>query len=93
LLVTLREGKNREIRRVFHSVGFKVVELKRSRIGTLNDKGLKIGYWRHLTRAEIEELLALSAGEEVAGAPKGPEPRRGGRGRASGRGRSPRGRR
>jgi 23S rRNA pseudouridine2605 synthase len=96
LQVTLREGKNREIRRVFHSVGFKVVELKRSRIGMLNDKGLKIGYWRHLTRTEIEELMALSAGEEVAGAPKGPEPRRGGRGgrgRASGRGRSTRGRR
>ncbi len=77
LQVTLREGKNREIRRVFHSVGFKVVELRRSRIGTLNDRGLRIGYWRALTRDEIEELMRLSAGEEVKGAPKGPELRHG----------------
>ena len=77
LCVTLREGKNREIRRVFHSVGFKVVELKRSRIGCLNDRGLKIGYWRHLAPAEISELIAISDGEEVAGAPKGPASRRG----------------
>jgi 23S rRNA pseudouridine2605 synthase len=93
LLVTLREGKNREIRRAFHSVGFKVVELKRSRIGTLTDRGLKIGFWRQLTHGEIKELLALSAGEEVEGAPKGPEKRRGRGRRSTQKPRAPRNRR
>lgn len=76
LEVTLYEGKNREIRRIFHSVGFKVVELRRSHIGTLSDRKLKIGFWRFLERDEVEELLALSAGEE-------PEPRAGRRSKRS----------
>ncbi|MCB9915562.1 MAG: rRNA pseudouridine synthase [Planctomycetes bacterium] len=88
LEVTLQEGKNREIRRVFHGVGSKVVELKRVRIGALTDKGLRAGFWRHLTREEVRELLAISSGEEVAEAPER------GRGRRSGRGAGkPRGRR
>ena len=77
LEVTLREGKNREIRRIFHGVGFKVVELKRVRIGTLNDRGLRLGFWRRLTPEEVRDLVALSDGEEVEGAAKGPEDRRG----------------
>ncbi|MFT7670621.1 MAG: 23S rRNA pseudouridine2605 synthase [Planctomycetota bacterium] len=69
--VTLYEGKNREIRRIFHSVGFKVVELRRSHIGTLSDRKLKVGFWRYLEQPEIDDLLALSAGEEVAPTPRG----------------------
>jgi len=72
LQVILQEGRNREIRRVFHSVGFEVVELRRSRIGTLTDKGLRFGFWRPLSAAEVAELNALAAGEEVRGAVKGP---------------------
>jgi 23S rRNA pseudouridine2605 synthase len=71
LEVTLHEGKNREIRRIFLSVGFKVVELRRSHIGTLSDRKLKIGYWRYLELDEVQDLLALSAGEEPESAPKG----------------------
>ncbi len=63
LLVTIREGKNREVRRVFARVGAKVIALKRTRIGTLDDRGLRIGQWRHLTKAEVEGLLALASGE------------------------------
>jgi 23S rRNA pseudouridine2605 synthase len=86
LMVVLHEGVNREIRRMFARVGFKVMDLKRARIGHLTDRGLKIGSWRPLTRVEVEELLAISDG-----APE-PEPRssRGSMGRA-GRGRGPRG--
>lgn len=84
LEVTLKEGKNREIRRVFHSVGFKVVELRRTMIGNLEDKKLKLGYWRHLTAAEIKELLNSSTEDgETGGRRKSarrPAPR-GGRGR------------
>jgi 23S rRNA pseudouridine2605 synthase len=64
LEVTLQEGKNREIRRIFLSVGFKVVELRRTHIGTVHDRKLKFGFWRYLERQEVEELLDLSAGVE-----------------------------
>lgn len=58
LEVTLLEGKNREVRRVFARVGHKVVDLKRIRIGPINDRGLKVGHWRPLTRPEVTDLLA-----------------------------------
>jgi 23S rRNA pseudouridine2605 synthase len=57
LLVTLREGKNREVRRVFARLGHKVLDLKRIRIGPLDDRGLKAGRWRPLTRGEVTELI------------------------------------
>lgn len=58
LTLTLREGMNREIRRAFAQVGFKVLDLKRTRIGPLSDRGIKIGRWRELTREEVAALLA-----------------------------------
>jgi 23S rRNA pseudouridine2605 synthase len=60
LEVTLREGINREVRRIFARVGYKVVDLKRVQIGPLNDRGLKVGRWRSLSRPEVEELLEWS---------------------------------
>jgi len=62
LLVTIREGKNRELRRVFARVGHKVLDLARVNIGPLTARGLKVGRWRTLSRAEVEGLLN---GEEV----------------------------
>lgn len=72
LKITLRGGRNREIRRVFGVLGHPVVELHRTRIGPLTDRGLRPGRWRRLTDAEVEELRAairLASGEEepVAG--------------------------
>ncbi len=58
LLVTLFEGKNREVRRMFAAIGWKVISLRRTRIGTISDRGLKVGHWRPLTRVEVKELLA-----------------------------------
>ena len=58
LTLTLNEGMNREIRRSFAQVGYKVLDLKRTRIGPLSDRGIKIGRWRELTREEVEALLA-----------------------------------
>ena len=66
LEVTLHEGRNREIRRVFLSVGHKVVDLKRIRIGDLSDRKLKVGYWRHLTPHEVRDLVRLADGEQQA---------------------------
>ncbi len=68
LLVTLREGKNREIRRVFAKLGFPVRDLRRVEYGCLSERGLKVGHWRPLLREEIAELLEL-ANEENAGPP------------------------
>lgn len=57
LKVTLREGRNREIRRVFARLGYPVLSLKRVRIGRLNLHGLKTGSHRFLRPAEVTDLL------------------------------------
>ena len=63
--VTLREGKNREIRRVFAKLGYPVLELKRVRIGELNLHGLSDGKWRFLQRHEVEALRAAARSGHV----------------------------
>lgn len=65
LLVTIQEGKNREVRRVFARFGHKVQDLKRIKIGPLTDRGIKPGSWRPLKRAEIEALLSGPSEEDV----------------------------
>jgi len=57
VVVTLHEGMNREIRRIFAKVGYKVVSLERSRIGNLTGRGLRSGWWRRLTPVEVRDLL------------------------------------
>ena len=60
LKVTLREGKNREIRRVFAKLGYPGIELKRVRIGELNLHGLSAGGWRFVQKHEIDALRSLA---------------------------------
>ncbi|MCZ6597751.1 MAG: pseudouridine synthase [Planctomycetota bacterium] len=60
LFVTLREGKNRVVRRAFARVGHTVISLARVRVGNLTDRGLKVGHWRPLTRAEVDDLRELA---------------------------------
>lgn len=71
--VTLREGKNREIRRVFAKLGYPVIDLKRIRIGELNLHGLRAGAWRFLQKHEIDELrtLARSSSASTMAIPEG----------------------
>lgn len=65
LEVELREGKNREIRRLFEALGKKVVRLRRTQIGPIRLGELPRGKWRVLTRVEIERLLSSNcAGPE-----------------------------
>jgi hypothetical protein len=78
LTVTISEGMNREIRRVFARVGYKVTDLRRVRIGPLTDRGLKPGRWRELLNREVDELLAgknYTAAESRTFAPEGPRKR------------------
>jgi len=55
--VTLTEGKNREIRKIFEVLGYEVVKLIRLRIGTIELKDLKVGDFRPLKKGEIDSLL------------------------------------
>ena len=63
--ITIHEGRKRQVRRMFLSVGLPVEELSRRRYGPLTDKGLEPGGYRELTGDEVEALRR--AGEEVAG--------------------------
>lgn len=65
--ITLKEGKNRQIRRMVRKVGNHVVALKRVRMASLHLGKLREGQWRHLTGREVERLLkALPRGVGVA---------------------------
>jgi len=65
LKVTLREGKNREIRRVFAKLDHPVISLKRIRIGALSLHGLAAGQWRFLQSNEVAGLRAEARGEDL----------------------------
>jgi 23S rRNA pseudouridine2605 synthase len=54
--LTIFEGKNRQIRRMFEALGYEVNALSRLKIGNLELKDLKIGEWRYLTKSEIQLL-------------------------------------
>jgi pseudouridine synthase len=56
LRLTIREGRNRQVRRMLEAVGHPVRALKRIRIGPLEDRRLALGSWRDLTPAEIQTL-------------------------------------
>ena len=60
LKVVLREGKNREIRRIFAKLGNPVLSLKRVRIGDLNLHALRSGKHRFLKADEIQKLRAMA---------------------------------
>lgn len=57
--VTITEGRNRQVRRMFESIGKEVVFLKRIKIGDLSLSGIDRGKCRPLSRAEIEYLKNL----------------------------------
>ena len=54
--LTLREGRNRQVRKMTAAVGHPTLRLVRIRIGGLSMEGLGPGDWRRLTAAEIEGL-------------------------------------
>jgi 23S rRNA pseudouridine2605 synthase len=56
LRVVLRQGINRQIRRMFEAVGYSVKHLVRVRIGNLRLGDLPRGHWRALTKRELESL-------------------------------------
>lgn len=67
LEITLREGRNREIRRMLAKIGHKVRRLSRIRIGRISTWKLPLGAYRRLTPAEVKHLYEL-AGDASGGA-------------------------
>jgi 23S rRNA pseudouridine2605 synthase len=55
--VTLYEGHNQQIRKMFDSVGHSVVKLRRVAIGQIGDYGLPVGKYRKLAPEEINSLV------------------------------------
>ena len=53
LVVELRQGRNREIRKMFESIGHEVTRLRRIRFGGLELGPLEPGQWRELTRSDV----------------------------------------
>src|SRR5205807_6515938 len=56
LRVILRQGINRQIRRMFYEVGYEVKKLIRIRIGRLRLGDLPLGHWRPLTKDELKSI-------------------------------------
>ena len=67
LEVRLREGRKRQIRRMFALFGHAVLRLRRIRFGPIALDGVASGTWRELTPAEIR-ALRVAVGLQGAGA-------------------------
>ena len=59
VLVTIHEGRNRQVRRMFEAVGHQVVSLRRVGFGPISLGDLPRGMWRRLTADEVRRLKAL----------------------------------
>jgi len=58
--ITIRQGLNRQIRRMLLKVGLRVKSLKRTRIGKLTARGLGVGKFRPLSKAEVAWLKKIT---------------------------------
>lgn len=56
--IVLTEGRNRQIRRMCHALGYRVITLHRTRIMHITVEGLRVGQWKELTTQERKQLLA-----------------------------------
>ena len=59
VLVTIHEGRNRQVRRMFEAIGHQVVALRRVGFGPIALGDLPRGQWRRLTPEEIRRLKEL----------------------------------
>ena len=57
--ISISEGRNRQIRKMFEAVGYTVVGLKRVSVGSINLGNIPLGRWRHLSPNEIEYLNSI----------------------------------
>ena len=59
MAITLREGKNREIRRILDCLQLIVLVLRREQVGPVKLDKMALGKWRLLTKTEIQLLLGI----------------------------------
>jgi 23S rRNA pseudouridine2605 synthase len=76
LEITIRQGLNRQVRRMLARVGLRIQSLKRTRIGNLKIEGLGIGQFRPLTKAEVASLRQSAGERTAASSPKRPKTRK-----------------
>jgi 23S rRNA pseudouridine2605 synthase len=60
LRITLLEGKNQQIRKMFAAIGHPVHKLRRVQIGPIHDSALKPGEWRFLAPSEVMALKNMN---------------------------------
>ena len=69
LEIVLREGRNRQVRRMLGAVGHPVLRLRRVQFGPLRDRGLKAGEHRDLSPRELAALRAAAFAEDAPAPP------------------------
>ena len=57
--ISISEGRNRQVRKMFDAIGYEVVGLQRISVGNLTLGNIPLGRWRHLSNAEINYLKSL----------------------------------
>ena len=57
--VVLKEGRNRQVRKMFESIGHEVLFLKRESFAKITLEGLKSGSWRYLSNEEVKRLYDM----------------------------------
>lgn len=57
--ITITEGKNHQVKRMFEAVGFEVIKLKREKVSFFDLKNLASGEYRKLTPKEVSRVYAL----------------------------------
>lgn len=57
--ITIHEGKNHQVKKMFNAVGYNVLKLKREKIAFLDLNGLKRGEYRKLNTKEVKKLYSL----------------------------------
>jgi len=70
--IAIREGRNRQVRRMVEAIGSKVIELVRVAIGPVRIGDLQIGKWRHLTETEVRALAGQTLVSSRASASRNP---------------------
>jgi 23S rRNA pseudouridine2605 synthase len=60
ILITIHEGKNKQVRRMFESLGYEIEKLQRLHYAGITARGLKRGSWRFLAPEEISHLKKLA---------------------------------
>lgn len=62
--ITIHEGRNRQVRRMFAAIGHPVMRLKRLSVGTISIDGISLGGYRALTPQEVVALKQQTGHEE-----------------------------